>query len=529
MKMKKIFSISMVKNEVDIIETFIRYHVSIFDGMVILDNGSTDGTVDVISKLINEGLPVYLSFDYNPAYNQSEITTTLFYKTVDEFYPDFILPLDVDEFITSPNHTNLRYFLDNKLSEDGLSFLSWISYVPSESDNQSEENFLKRIGHRRNEQGVRVEKVVIPVVVGVKNKIKIKQGNHDLEVIDGVVFEKKHINDIGLAHYPIRSLEQAKSKYLVGWLANLARPKQVLFDWYYYYNIIKSGRSLNVKDLQDMALFYGADRDKPMEMVNNPIDLSLVKEFDLIYSGGKFNYVNNILNYSELLAGRYSAVLNFAGEKIKNEVSNYFKKENEVMQEIKDFILIDGWLNPVQAIELYNTAKSIKGDNLTLVEIGSWLGRSSYVLAKALLGKNDSILYCVDPFDCGDVVSETLYKKEMNQLPDKSLLNKFNKNIAKFGVTNLIKVIPEYSFNAIKTFDKGIDFLFIDGNHDYDSVFRDYEQWSPLVKKGGYIAFHDVGAGHTFGPKQVVEKYIVHNPDWINQKFVEELYIAQRK
>jgi len=39
---------------------------------------------------------------------------------------------------------------------------------------------------------------------------------------------------------------------------------------------------------------------------------------------------------------------------------------------------------------------------------------------------------------------------------------------------------------------KEIDFLFIDGDHTYEGVKQDYEMYSPLVKKGGYIAFHDI-------------------------------------
>ena len=37
-----------------------------------------------------------------------------------------------------------------------------------------------------------------------------------------------------------------------------------------------------------------------------------------------------------------------------------------------------------------------------------------------------------------------------------------------------------------------LDFLLIDGDHRYDGVRRDFELWAPLVKKGGFIAFHDV-------------------------------------
>ena len=46
-----------------------------------------------------------------------------------------------------------------------------------------------------------------------------------------------------------------------------------------------------------------------------------------------------------------------------------------------------------------------------------------------------------------------------------------------------------------------IDFLFIDGDHTYEGVKRDWEMYSTLVRKGGIIAFHDV-AGN-YGETQV--------------------------
>lgn len=38
----------------------------------------------------------------------------------------------------------------------------------------------------------------------------------------------------------------------------------------------------------------------------------------------------------------------------------------------------------------------------------------------------------------------------------------------------------------------GLDFLFIDGDHTREGVRRDYEMYSPLVKSGGTIIFHDI-------------------------------------
>lgn len=40
--------------------------------------------------------------------------------------------------------------------------------------------------------------------------------------------------------------------------------------------------------------------------------------------------------------------------------------------------------------------------------------------------------------------------------------------------------------------DRKVDFLFIDGDHSYEGVKKDYDLYSPFVQKGGIIAFHDI-------------------------------------
>ena len=40
-----------------------------------------------------------------------------------------------------------------------------------------------------------------------------------------------------------------------------------------------------------------------------------------------------------------------------------------------------------------------------------------------------------------------------------------------------------------------LDLLFIDGDHSFEGVRCDFEAYSPLVRPGGVIAFHDVAAG----------------------------------
>ena len=40
--------------------------------------------------------------------------------------------------------------------------------------------------------------------------------------------------------------------------------------------------------------------------------------------------------------------------------------------------------------------------------------------------------------------------------------------------------------------EEKVDFLFIDGDHTYQGVKQDFQMYSPFVKKGGIVAFHDI-------------------------------------
>jgi predicted O-methyltransferase YrrM len=42
---------------------------------------------------------------------------------------------------------------------------------------------------------------------------------------------------------------------------------------------------------------------------------------------------------------------------------------------------------------------------------------------------------------------------------------------------------------------QALDYLFIDGDHSYAGVKRDFEMYAPLVGRGGLIVFHDIADG----------------------------------
>lgn len=120
---------------------------------------------------------------------------------------------------------------------------------------------------------------------------------------------------------------------------------------------------------------------------------------------------------------------------------------------------IQGWLSYTEMIWLYLTAKKMK----TVVEIGSWKGRSAHAIASACSGK----VTLVDNFS-GDPREHPEVEQELRS------------NMASFKNVEIMKMS---SLEAAQHFpDKSIDMVFIDAAHDRQSVFNDIEAWGPKCK-----------------------------------------------
>lgn len=71
--------------------------------------------------------------------------------------------------------------------------------------------------------------------------------------------------------------------------------------------------------------------------------------------------------------------------------------------------------------------------------------------------------------------------------------------------------IRDYSENVVGGFDFPFDYIYIDGDHNYSAVKRDWEQWFPKLAVGGIIVFHDSavnrgGPGFWLDPSRLVDE-----------------------
>ena len=111
---------------------------------------------------------------------------------------------------------------------------------------------------------------------------------------------------------------------------------------------------------------------------------------------------------------------------------------------------------------------------LGIIEIGVFCGITSKILSEA----NPNIpVYGIDP-----IIPDSMNVKATGNLDE---IKKNTKNCKNYSL------IKDYSFNTIKNWNKPFDYLFIDGDHNYVAVKKDYEDWLPKLEKGGTVSFHD--------------------------------------
>lgn len=155
--------------------------------------------------------------------------------------------------------------------------------------------------------------------------------------------------------------------------------------------------------------------------------------------------------------------------------------------------------------ELANTTRGT-----TYVEIGSYLGASSCFIASGIqLSGIAAKLYCIDTWN-NDAMSEG----------NRNTGTEFSENTEAFK--DIIVPLRGRSEEVAKTFDKEIDFLFIDAGHEYDDVKADILAWFPKLRPGALVIFHDIGWAE--GVQRIVKEYI--QPIACNEGLLPNMYWA---
>lgn len=146
--------------------------------------------------------------------------------------------------------------------------------------------------------------------------------------------------------------------------------------------------------------------------------------------------------------------------------------------------------------ELFNELGYKKG-----AEIGVEQGIFSEVICKGIPGVK---LICVDPWKEYNRITQEMCDKYYQEALER--LKPYDVEYKRMTSIEAVKTVP----------DESLDFVYIDGLHEFDPVMLDIILWSPKVRTGGIVSGHDFMQGYRMGVVTAVEAYTKghYTPAW---------------
>lgn len=190
--------ISMVRDEADVIGTTVTNMLRQCDHVIIADNGSTDGTREILAEM-----PVELVDDDDPAYFQAFKMTKLAHLA-GERGADWVVPFDADEYWCSafgPLKDVLREQVPDRYFVVGAALYD---HVVTGRDPSNVTDPMRRMRYHR---GVPLE--LPKVAARYAANLQIRQGNHSAgyDIEPAILIDYRHPLLV-VRHFPYRSARQ---------------------------------------------------------------------------------------------------------------------------------------------------------------------------------------------------------------------------------------------------------------------------------------------------------------------------------
>ena len=142
------------------------------------------------------------------------------------------------------------------------------------------------------------------------------------------------------------------------------------------------------------------------------------------------------------------------------------------------------------------------GKSLIGAEIGVFEGDNAYSIMKTLPMTH---LFLIDPYKSYEGYEPAKLHGNKEELKARKKLSKFSEKIT---------FIKEMSSEALEYVPGELDFVYIDGNHEYTYVLDDMRNYYGKLKKGGILAGHDIQNGFIKNHDGVASAFV----DFVKEK-----------
>ena len=157
-----------------------------------------------------------------------------------------------------------------------------------------------------------------------------------------------------------------------------------------------------------------------------------------------------------------------------------------------------GWLDREEIRTLYDLGLEAIDP---IVEIGSFMGRSTTVLGWAARLGNRVEVHAIDPHEGGNEL-KWIVSGSVGTWPT------YYNNMQRVGIFDHVVSHRATSLSAVELFeDNSVGLVFIDGNHA--EADQDFALWDPKLRSGGIMVFHD----SSWPVVKATVKREIHNSD----------------
>jgi hypothetical protein len=254
----RLAAVTILRDECDIVEAFVRHHAAILDRLYILDNCSSDATPEILRRLAASGLPISLGEDDGLPYYQGRKTTALIATALADEPWDCLLPLDADEFLRVADRAALEAEIA-RLPPGETAVLASDQYAPA-ADDGAEPDPVRRIRHRAAAVPAQPPihgKAILPAALA-RAGAAMDEGNHHV-LLGGTTVPERRLAAARIAHFPVRSAEQLVAKVSTARLAWLSRGDYrpgLSAHFTLLYGRLCDRPQVTADDLQDAAFAY---------------------------------------------------------------------------------------------------------------------------------------------------------------------------------------------------------------------------------------------------------------------------------
>jgi hypothetical protein len=474
----QVYGLYLVRNEVDVIEVNLRHHfATAIHHAIVVDNGSTDGTLQLLLELAGE-LPI-LVISEPGEYRQADLTNRMAQMAV-ERSADWVLPIDADEFWIAHDGTILA-LLEQCPLDVGVLRCEVTNFVQQRQEFVASPKALSGLTMRVAECRGSVEsaqqlveegdiafvemhyppKCVARATLGMR----IHTGNHD---VDGVAGGREWTSEIVCLHAPLRARSSLTGKLDQGRrVEELNHPPGLYWHVRRWWSMARRAGSLDTEwaanSHESGTLDFG---DTKKQLVEDTRLQSVVEPW---ITGARHTEASSA-NRLDPVLGAYLLAL--------PTVPGWFS-------ELDFRILV--------ALDQAQKRADVSGD---ILEIGAYHGKSAILLGYLTQGRES--LHVCDLFNLNADVSD------MNREENERWYMGFGQADFERQFRRFHESLPDLIVGPSTDIDREAlastcRLVHIDGSHVHAIVKEDIAAARRVLRQGGIVALDDISTPHNPG------------------------------